>query len=107
MATEGSAHESPKGRPEGESAPKRVGAEGSPLTANRTSNTTSDDWLDATLAADAREHGASYLDDRGFTARVMAALPAPLAVPRWRKPGRTPCPNALPIRCGGDCCASS
>ena len=38
-----------------------------------------DDWLDAALAADAREHGSSYLDDRGFTARVMAALPAPVA----------------------------
>jgi hypothetical protein len=47
---------------------------------------TSDDWLDAVLAADAREHGASYLDDQGFTARVMAALPASVAVPRWRKP---------------------
>jgi hypothetical protein len=45
-----------------------------------------DDWLDAALAADAREHGSSYLDDRGFTARVMAALPAPVAEPRWRKP---------------------
>jgi len=83
---------SPKGRPEGESAPKRVSAEGSPLTADRTSPRTSldatsgDDWLDAALAADAREHGSSYLDDQGFTARVMAALPAPIAVPRWRKP---------------------
>jgi hypothetical protein len=48
--------------------------------------TSDDDWLDAALAADAREHGASYLDDQGFTARVMAALPASVAVPRWRKP---------------------
>lgn len=55
------------------------------MTADRTPNTTSDDWLDAALAADAREHG-SYLDDLGFTARVMAALPAPVAAPRWRKP---------------------
>jgi hypothetical protein len=83
---------SPNGRPEGESAPKRVSAEGSPLTADRTSPRTSldatsgDDWLDAALAADAREHGSSYLDDQGFTARVMAALPAPIAVPRWRTP---------------------
>jgi hypothetical protein len=52
-----------------------------------TSHTTpDDDWLDAALVADAREHGSSYIDDRGFTARVMAALPAPQAVPRWRKP---------------------
>jgi len=55
-------------------------------TAPRTSplTTSDDDWLDAALAADAREHGTSYLDDRGFAARVMAALPPP--VPRWRKP---------------------
>jgi hypothetical protein len=46
-----------------------------------------DDWLDAALAADAREHAYLYVDDQGFTARVMAALPAPAAVmPRWRKP---------------------
>jgi len=31
--------------------------------------TSDDDWLDAALAADAREHGTSYLDDR-------ASLPA-------------------------------
>ena len=57
-------------------------------TAPRTSplTTSDDDWLDAALAADAREHASSYLDDRGFTARVMAALPAPVAAPRWRKP---------------------
>ena len=36
---------------------------------------------------DAREHRDAYVDDDGFTARVMAALPAPLvAAPRWRKP---------------------
>lgn len=62
------------------------------MTADRTSPRTSphttsdDDWLDAALAADVREHGTSYLDDQGFTARVMAALPAPVAVPRWRTP---------------------
>jgi hypothetical protein len=45
-----------------------------------------DDWLDAALRADGREHRAAYLDDAGFTARVMAALPAPAALPAWRKP---------------------
>jgi len=45
-----------------------------------------DDWLDAALSADGREHRAAYLDDAGFTARVMAALPAPAALPAWRKP---------------------
>jgi len=47
---------------------------------------TNDDWLDAVLHADGREHRAAYLDDAGFTARVMAALPAPAALPAWRKP---------------------
>jgi hypothetical protein len=45
-----------------------------------------DDWLDAVLHADGREHRAAYLDDVGFTARVMAALPAPAAMPAWRRP---------------------
>jgi hypothetical protein len=45
-----------------------------------------DDWLDAALRADAREHRAGYIDDAGFTARVMAALPAPAALPAWRRP---------------------
>ena len=46
-----------------------------------------DDWVDALLRADGREHRADYLDDGGFTARVMAALPAsPAALPAWRKP---------------------
>ncbi len=45
-----------------------------------------DDWLDAALCADGREHRATYLDDAGFTARVMAALPAPATLPAWRKP---------------------
>ncbi len=44
------------------------------------------DWLDAVLYADGREHRAAYLDDAGFTAQVMAALPAPAALPAWRKP---------------------
>jgi hypothetical protein len=46
-----------------------------------------DDWLDAALAADARDHASAYIPDDGFSARVMAALPAVVApVPRWRKP---------------------
>ena len=45
-----------------------------------------DDWLDAALRADAREHRAAYIDDAGFTARVMAALPAPATLPAWRRP---------------------
>jgi hypothetical protein len=46
-----------------------------------------DDWLDAALRAEGREHRAGYLADDGFTARVMAKLPAPLAAspPAWRK----------------------
>ena len=44
-----------------------------------------DDWLDAALRADGREHRADYLDDDGFTARVMAELPAPATLPAWRK----------------------
>ena len=50
------------------------------------SSTADDDWLDTVLRADGREHRAAYLDDGGFTARVMAALPAPVALPAWRKP---------------------
>ena len=46
-----------------------------------------DDWLEQTLRLGAREHREGYLDDDGFTARVMAALPAPVApLPRWRRP---------------------
>ena len=48
-----------------------------------------DDWLDELLHADAREHRAEYLDDDGFTARIMSALPAPAALPAWRKPALT------------------
>ena len=55
-----------------------------PSTANA-----DDDWLDAALHAEAREHRAAYVDDAGFTARVMAALPAPAALPAWRRPALT------------------
>ena len=47
------------------------------------------DWLDAALVADGRDHDASYLDDAGFTARVMTALPPPPdPVPGWRRPAQ-------------------
>lgn len=45
-----------------------------------------DDWLERLLVADARATREAYVADDGFTARVMSALPAPLALPRWRKP---------------------
>ncbi len=48
-----------------------------------------DDWLDDVLRADGRDHRAEYVDDAGFTARVMAALPSPATLPAWRKPALT------------------
>lgn len=48
-----------------------------------------DDWLDAALRAEGREHRAGYLDDAGFTARVMTVLPVPVALPAWRMPALT------------------
>ncbi len=51
------------------------------------SSADADDWLDGLLVADAAEHRALYVADGGFTARVMATLPAPvLTRPAWRKP---------------------
>ena len=44
------------------------------------------DWLEQALAADAAQHRDAYIDDDGFTARVMQVLPAAAAMPRWRKP---------------------
>lgn len=48
----------------------------------------SGDWLESALAQDAAEHAGAYLHDEGFTAKVMAALPAAsqAAAPAWRKP---------------------
>jgi hypothetical protein len=51
-----------------------------------TARQATDAWLEQLLADDGRDHRAGYLADDGFTARVAAALPAPLAVPAWRKP---------------------
>lgn len=46
-----------------------------------------DEWVEQALRREAREHRDEYLDDAGFTARVMAALPAAMEiVPRWRRP---------------------
>jgi hypothetical protein len=47
------------------------------------------DWLDHLLADDASAHAHEYIDDAGFTARVIAALPAPAVLPAWRKPAVT------------------
>jgi hypothetical protein len=44
-------------------------------------------WLDALLSQDAAAQG--YIDDAGFTAATMSALPPPAALPRWRKPALT------------------
>jgi len=53
---------------------------------NDTANAAADDWLERLLAEDGRDHRAGYLADDGFTARVAAGLPAPVAMPAWRKP---------------------
>jgi hypothetical protein len=45
-----------------------------------------DDWLERMLIEDAGTHRDAYVADDGFTARVMAAVPAPAALPAWRKP---------------------
>ena len=52
----------------------------------RSAITAEDDWLDAALRADGEAHRDLYLDDGGFTARIMASLPAPVALPAWRRP---------------------
>jgi hypothetical protein len=57
-------------------------------TSGMTDNT-GGDGLDRLLADDARAHRGSYVADDGFSARVMSALPPPLApitLPAWRKP---------------------
>ena len=45
-----------------------------------------DDWLEALLVADGAATREAYIKDDGFTAKVMAALPAVIALPAWRKP---------------------
>ena len=45
------------------------------------------DWLEVALRNDAVEHAGAYLDDDGFTAKLMASLPSPVqSMPAWRKP---------------------
>ena len=56
------------------------------IDAGNDGRNTGEDWLDGLLRADARECAAAYVGDDGFTARVLRALPAPLALPAWRKP---------------------
>ncbi|MBS0320535.1 MAG: hypothetical protein JSR18_08345, partial [Proteobacteria bacterium] len=41
-----------------------------------------DAWLDALLV----DERAAHIDDAGFTAQVMSALPAAVPVPAWRRP---------------------
>ena len=48
-----------------------------------------DDWLDRALRAEAVAHRGEYVADDGFTARVLAQLPAPPSLPAWRKPAVT------------------
>lgn len=43
-----------------------------------------DDWLEQALRADAGH--SAYVADDGFTARVLERLPAPAALPAWRRP---------------------
>ena len=50
---------------------------------NHTALPATDTWLEQLLADDGREHRAGYLADDGFTARVAAALPPPMALPAW------------------------
>ena len=47
------------------------------------------DWVDRLLADDAHDYAQSYIDDAGFAAKVMQQLPAPAALPAWRKPAAT------------------
>lgn len=44
------------------------------------------DWLERTLRTEGGDQGAQYVADAGFTARVLAQLPPPAALPAWRRP---------------------
>jgi hypothetical protein len=52
---------------------------------DRTQNA-NDDWLERLLVTDGAATRAEYIDDAGFTGKVMAALPVPMTLPSWRKP---------------------
>ena len=56
------------------------------VTSSNPAPPASADWLDALLVSDAADHRALYVTDEGFTARVMQRLPAPDALPAWRRP---------------------
>lgn len=45
-----------------------------------------DEWLERTLRAEDADEAARYLADDGFTARILAQLPPPAALPVWRRP---------------------
>src|SRR5262249_18343500 len=45
-----------------------------------------DECLEQALRVDAREHATAYLEDEGFTARLLEQLPRPAALPAWRRP---------------------
>ena len=45
-----------------------------------------DEWLERVLVADGVAQREIYIADDGFAARVMTELPAPAALPSWRKP---------------------
>ena len=53
---------------------------------DRDEGRTPGDWLDRALAQRTADHADAYLLDEGFTARVMATLPAPARPAPWRKP---------------------
>jgi hypothetical protein len=44
------------------------------------------DWVEQALKADARAASEIYIADDGFTAALMARLPAPAQLPAWRTP---------------------
>jgi hypothetical protein len=52
-------------------------------------NRPDDDWLERALRAEGVAHRGEYVADEGFTARVLARLPAQPSLPRWRKPAVT------------------
>ena len=56
-------------------------------TPSTTADRSDGDWVETVLRGDAAEHASAYLDDNGFTAKVMTMLPPTVqTVPAWRKP---------------------
>ena len=57
------------------------------MTHDPTPTDSTGDWLDRLLVADGVATRDEYIGDDGFTAKVMAALPAPIVLqPSWRRP---------------------